>query len=263
MKNTLRTLKVLCIGNSFAVDTVEHVPVIVGDLGISEMHIANLYIGGCSINRHFDNAQNDTPGYRYDENTGSGWRSTPNVSIREAIGLDRWDWISIQHGTGDGSRYTVAQSYENLPALIAYVKAHAHPDTKIAFNMAWAMEPEHTHPDILAHGGDQLLTYRAMATLTAECVAATAGLDAISPTGTAIQNARTTALVKHLSRDGFHLSYGIGRYIAGLTFVGALTGVTLQGLQTLPEGVSEAELPLAIAAATAALQTPFAISQIG
>ena len=50
----------------------------------------------------------------------------------------------------------------------------------------------------------------------------------IIPTGTAIQNAKTSYLTDtQLQRDAKHLSYGMGRYVAALTFVKALTGVSI------------------------------------
>ena len=52
------SLKILSIGNSFAVDTNEHLPKIAQNLGVMNLHIVTLYIGGCSINRHYSNANN-------------------------------------------------------------------------------------------------------------------------------------------------------------------------------------------------------------
>ena len=173
-----------------------------------------------------------------------------------------WDYISIQHGTGDGSRYTSPDSYLNLEGLVTYIKELAPQKAKIAFNMAWVMEPYGTHPEIVSYNGDQLLMYQRLAELTASTVASVKGLDVISPAGTAIQNARTTELCGKLSRDGFHLSLDIGRYIAGLTFLVALTGMEISTVLWMPEGVTEQERSIAVAAANAAIASPFSITPI-
>ena len=61
----------------------------------------------------------------------------------------------------------------------------------------------------------------------------------IIPTGTAIQNARTTNLnTPHgLTRDGKHLAYGVGRYVAACTWFEALIapvyGVSVVGNSTI------------------------------
>ncbi|MBQ8431353.1 MAG: DUF4886 domain-containing protein [Clostridia bacterium] len=258
----LKSLKILSIGNSFSMDTMEHLANVALSLGYQSVKLGNLYIGGCSLNKHFYNAENDLAAYRYFQNTGDGWRETPEHKISDALKECDWDWISIQHGTKDKSRYTSVESYEKLPALIEYVKGLAWSGAKIAFNMAWVAEPYSHHHEITSYNGDQMLMYQSLLETTQAAVLPAKGLDVLSPTGTAIQNARTTQLVDKLSRDGFHLSYIHGRYIASLTFLKALTGISIDGIKWAPEGVSEGEKQLSVAAANAAIETPFAITPI-
>ncbi len=44
------------------------------------------------------------------------------------------------------------------------------------------------------------------------------------PAGTAIQNLRKTTVGDTLTRDGYHLSKGLGRYVAALTWYCYITG---------------------------------------
>lgn len=255
------SLKILSVGNSFAVDTTEYAAEIAMSLGFKSVHIGTLYIGGCSINRHYTNAQTNANVYKYYENNGDGWRETPEVSIEDAIRSDAWDFISIQHGTGDGSRYTLERSYENFGALVAYIREKASPRVQIAFNMAWVMESDGTHPEIRSYNGDQLRMYEDLTSLTERVVMPTSGLDVVSPTGTAVQNARATGRVDGLCRDGFHLSYDKGRYLAALTFVCALTKISPQEVAFAPEGVSEEERSVAIECVANAIKRPFQITK--
>ena len=109
------------------------------------------------------------------------------------------------------------------------------------------------------------------------------------PVGLSIQNARTTYLAllaynttayddKNLSyttdaqiglqRDGGHVSFNIGRYIAALTLAGALTGQDISDITWHPtaEGgysypVTEAEQRIAIESAVNALANPLEITE--
>ena len=255
-------LKILAIGNSFAVDTMNHLAKVAASLGIEPIHFAILYIGGCSINKHWALAESDANEYTYYNSDGGDWEKTEGMSIREAIESDVWDWISIQHGTKDGSRYTSDESYTNLPRLIEYVKQHCDERTKIAFNMAWVMEPYSHHHEIVSYNQDSLKMYEALTELTERLVLPMKDLDAVCPTGTAIQNARTTVLADRLSRDGFHLSYGIGRYIASLTFLRALTGMSIDEVEWMPEDVSAEDCAIALRAANRAIDAPFRITDL-
>lgn len=256
-----KKLKILSIGNSFAADTMEHIADIAKSVGIHDFKFANLYIGGCSINRHYNNAVNDIADYVYHTNTGDGWVKTEHYAISDALKEQDWDYISIQHGTGDKSRYTSPESYQNLSALIKYVKELAGEEVKIAFNMAWVADPESTHHEITSYGGDQLLMYEKLTELTKTLIAPSEKVDVVCPAGTAVQNARPY-ISKKLTRDNFHLSYDLGRYIAGLTFLKTLCNIDVDRVSWCPEGVTETEKEIAKRAVNAAVKAPYTISKL-
>ena len=255
----LNELKILSVGNSFAMDTMWHLPNIALSLGLKKIKFAFLYIGGCSINRHWSNAKNDAPAYKYYTNDGSGWTIPEeyDTKISDAIKSEHWDYISIQHGTGDGSRYTSAESYENLPYLVKYIKNIASDGTRIAFNMTWVGSPEKNHHEIVSYNGNTHLMYENLTKLTREIVGSVEDIDVISPTGTAIENARETVLSNSLFRDGFHLSLGIGRYIAALAFLKSLTKIDIDNVKWTPDEVDDNAHKLAIACANNSLNSPF------
>lgn len=47
------SLKILAIGNSFSEDAVEYAWDIANSLGIQNVMIGHLYIGGCSLDMHY------------------------------------------------------------------------------------------------------------------------------------------------------------------------------------------------------------------
>ena len=263
------SLKILFIGNSFAVDTMEHVADIAADAGVEEIKLNVLYIGGCSINRHYRNITDDLRIYELFENTGSGWTSTAGKGIQTTVESDEWDVIAIQHGTADGSRYAEEESYENLPALVQEIKAIAPEHTKIVFNMTWVGDAN-SHEEMIAFGNNQQAYYRAVASLTEQTVVPIEGIDIVCPTGTAIQNTRAMKLGVPLTRDKYHLSLALGRYVAGLTFFGAVTGADISDVAWMPtvtdeygntHSVTDDQRVAAINAAKAALETPFAVTE--
>ena len=60
-------VKILAIGNSFADDGIEYLDEIAISAG-KHIIVANTYIGGCSIQRHLDNARHDKHDYKYRKN---------------------------------------------------------------------------------------------------------------------------------------------------------------------------------------------------
>jgi len=251
-------LKILCIGNSFSADTIEHVANIAKAMGVKKVKLANMYIGGCSIKKHYDNAVNDKALYEYYYYDGLRWRTMVRKSIRYGINAEDWDWISIQHGTADGSRYTEEGSYDKLPDLVAHIRSLADKKTKIAFNMTWVGEPR-SHEEYAKFGQNQKRYYQAVAKLTKELIVPMDGIDCVSPTGTAIQNARTSELGL-LTRDNYHLSKDVGRYIAGLMFFKALTRTDISSIEWAPDGVSEYARAVAIESVNHAFERPFEIT---
>lgn len=252
------SLKILCIGNSFSADTTEHLADIAKAAGIEEVKIGNLYIGGCSIKRHYSNAVNQYASYEYHVNEGDGWSVLYHRRINDVLKSEDWDWVSIQHGTADGSRYAEEESYEKLPALVAYIRERVGDHTNIAFNMTWVGE-RNSHEELKRYGNNQERYYKAIAKLTRETVVPIEGLDTVSPTGTAVQNIRT-AYRGVITRDGYHLTHELGCYLAGLTFFKALTDLPIDDITWAPDGVSDDERALAIRAANAAVDTPFAVT---
>ena len=257
-----KPLKVLFIGNSFAVDTSHLAPNIAKALGVKEMRFGTLYIGGCSINKHYNNFIGEKKDYTYYLNVGGSWTTVKNYSIQRALQETEWDYICIQHGTGDGSRYTKAASYSKLDDLVKLIKENANENAVIAFNMAWVMEPDSTHAEMVSYGGNQLRMYEKLTETTKNYVATVEGLDIVVPTGTTIQNARTV-IKKVLTRDKFHLTKDLGRYIASMTLLEAMCGIETDELKWLTTGVTDSDLASAKEAVNAAIENPYGITDLG
>ncbi|MBQ5810089.1 MAG: DUF4886 domain-containing protein [Clostridia bacterium] len=255
----MKSLKVLFVGNSFAVDTMEYAAEVALALGFEKVKFCTLYVGGCSIDMHYEHAMQDAPAYTLFTNCGSGWSSTEGCRISEAAKSEDWDWIAIQHGTHGGSRYTSPRCYEKLDPLVRYIKELA-PKAKLAFNLTWLGEPDYPHHEIEFFGGDMAAMRRELVKVMEKVVLQNSLIDLLIPTGTAIENARTSE-IGLLTRDGYHLSLDKGRYIAALTMVGAITGKNPKGISWAPEGVDAYAKSVAVEAAAAAIKKPLEITK--
>jgi len=247
-------MKLLSIGNSFSVDSMKLMPQVAQALGM-ELRLGNLFVAGCSINRHLRQLEEDIPAYVFYENTGGEWTNTPDFRIRDAILADTWDWINIQHGSGDGSRYSKTESYVNLKKLIGLVRQLA-PQAKISFNMTWVGDADKPRSEMPEYAGRLHDLYLDICALTREGVLPL--VDRVCPTGTAIENLRL-ATGGPMTRDGYHLSYDLGRYTAAMAFLQALTGCDLSGISWAPESVTPEQKEMALAAVAKAMEVPFPV----
>ena len=225
------SLKILAIGNSFSVDAMEHLADILKGEGYEEIVLGNLYIGGCSLATHKDNIESKASVYDFYTNKGEGW-SSKKGSIFEGLSYDEWDVITIQQVSGFSG---VPESYIYLQDIVDYVKAEAlNPDAKILWHMTWAYEGDSTHNDFKKYNNNQMTMYNAIVDTVKSKIIANNTIDGYIPSGTAIQNLRTSYFGDELTRDGYHLSYDIGRYTAALMWYKQITGADITDLTAIP-----------------------------
>ena len=249
-------LKVLAIGNSFSIDGMEYVYQIAQDLGVEKIKLGNLYIGGCTLQTHYNNLLSDSAAYTYYVNEDGNWVTKGASSLQFALKSDNWDVITFQQASGFSG---VADSYDTLVDLIAGVK-HMRPNARFGWHMTWAYQGDSTHADFAKYNNDQATMYQAIVNAVQSKILTNGDIDFVIPAGTAIQNARTSYLGDSLTRDGYHLSYTMGRYIAGLTWAQATTGQDVSGLTYCPAGINEDMMHLAIESAQNAAAAPYAVT---
>ena len=253
------TVKVLAIGNSFSEDAIEqHLSALVRAEGLNVI-ICNMYIGGCSIDRHVENLRGNKPEYRYrkfdvDGKMTEAWGYT----LEKVLAEEDWDYVSLQQVSQSSG---MPESYALLPELVEFVKARIPEDAVLMFHQTWAYAPKSNHGGFKNYDNDQTKMYNAIVS-TVKQEAPKVGIKLIVPSGTAIQNARTSSLGKDLTRDGFHLSFVHGRYIASCTWLEAVFGVNPIGNSYCPEGMTPEECRLAQKAAHKAVKKPSKVTKI-
>ena len=250
-------LKILMIGNSFSVDTMEYVYQIATSAGIEKLHLATLWRGGCTLEYHTIHAKNDMYVYDYQINKSNKWYAVQDYLMSDAIRSQNWDYISIQQASGDSG---IESTYsEDLEYLIGYIKQLC-PNAKLIWNMTWAYQQDCTYDPFLKYDRDQMKMYNSIVTTVEKMIKPRDDIYTIIPIGTTIQNARTSYIGDTLTRDGFHLSYEYGRYLAGLTFFCKLTGIPAENVTFAPDGIDEQKKKVAIESVTNAINHPFMIT---
>ena len=108
--------KILAIGNSFSIDAMEHLAEILTAEGYTDFILGNLYVGGCSLNRHKNLINSGAPSYDFHINTGNGWSATKR-NIEYGLTYADWDVITIQQVSGYSG---IPGSYSDLQYIVDF-----------------------------------------------------------------------------------------------------------------------------------------------
>ncbi|MBO5313271.1 MAG: DUF4886 domain-containing protein [Clostridia bacterium] len=251
-------LKVLLIGNSFSQDTCYHSYQAAKAMGIEDVKIANLYIGAGSISDHiYRHKQGATATFQQSTSKG-GWETT-SATLETAVKSDDWDFIVLQQVSSlSGEAY----SFESVNALIDIVEPLC-PSARLGWNMTWAYQSTFDDARFDSYDRDQTKMYQAIVSATKSKIATNDRIEIIVPTGTVIQNVRTSYIGDTLTRDGYHLNESLGRQISSLALVHILTGVSIDGVNTTNYNkiTDENALVVAVEAIKNATKAPFEVTE--
>lgn len=229
-----KTLNILLLGHSFGQDCTEYLPSLLSRAGIKNVYIARFYQGNCSLEEHYNHyVKNESYTFEYCPAGSTSWLTTTK-NLQTAIIQTAWDIVIFQNSLENSGRYDTYQPY--LDALREYiVSASIEQHGKapvIGWNMFWPISKG------AVGAGNSLLDYRlsfydnspevmftAYCDATREMMAAT-GIELIIPSGTAVENLRTTSLntasANFFTCDLYHMSLGAGRYVAACTWFEAI-----------------------------------------
>lgn len=251
-------LYILAIGNSFSQDAVEQYLYDLFDAAGIETVIGNLYIGGCRLDTHWANAQSGSGAYEYRKVVNGVKNQTNNVSLIDGLEDENWDIITVQQASGSSGQYDTYTPY--LENLIEWISDKSNAD--IWFHQTWAYAKNSDHAEFPKYNKDQIEMYEAIMTSVQKAMADNPQLKGVIPSGTAIQNARTSFLGDSFNRDGYHLETTYGRYTAACTWYEALTGNTVVGNSYAPSTINKMQKEIAQNAAHLAVLTPYQITEM-
>ncbi len=223
-------MNILCIGNSFSEDATRYLH----QISDGELYVRNLYIGGCSLERHWNNIVSGASEYEWQKNG----RMLKMTSINEAITKKKWDFVTVQQVSQDSGMIDTYEPY--LTNILNFIKENC-PNAKIAFHRTWAYDDNSTHVGFVNYGNSRKKMIEEIIKVTG-FYAKKHSLEVI-PNGEAVEMARDLAEFqgeRNINRDGYHLSLDYGRYLAGLVMYGFFTkcdptSVTYEPEKTDPE----------------------------
>ena len=214
-------LRILAVGNSFSDDGMEYLPALLADLGVNNVEVARLYIGGCSLQRHVDLHNKREAMYVFNVSKAGENRwveQKERYSLERALGEGEWDIITLQQQSGQSGIYNSFEPY--LGELIDIIKS-AQPQARIAWHMTWSYSTNSKHNDFARYDKSQLKMLDAIHDATKQALAAHPEIEIVIPAGTAIQSLRMSAINNYptdFTRDGYHMGYGAGRYTLACTW---------------------------------------------
>lgn len=215
------TLRILAIGNSFSDDGMEHLPAILEDMGIENVELARLYVGGCTLERHYNFYNNEEAAYLfYHSKAGENkWvKADEKVTMQYALAMGEWDIITLQQASGVSGLYNSYVPY--LEQLITIV-SKAQPQAELVWHMTWSYSTDSNHGEFPNYDRDQMKMYNAITECVHRLLKDYKAIDKIIPSGTAIQSLRQSEVnnsPKDFTRDGYHMDFGAGRYALACTW---------------------------------------------
>lgn len=206
------TLKVLAIGNSFTDDPTAYLDDLVISSGIDRTKLC-LYVGviGGSSLQTWSEKYNSNETVEITRKVGLASVSTTSGTLKQIFSQD-WDIVVLNQLS------SLAINYGSLNPHLKNLKSFIRQDCTnqkvcIAWQSVWSYYKDYTD------NPKGIIGWSDLCSVTKEQINKD-GVDIIIPTGTAIQNARGSSLntVHDITRDGHHLAFGIGRYIAACTW---------------------------------------------
>lgn len=254
------SISILAVGNSFSVDAMQYLYDVLEEVGYSEIYLGNLYIGGCSLETHANNFANAAKSYTFYTNSAGKWNSASGAEAIASMKTREWDYVTVQQVSQYSGKPATYEPY--LSAVIDSVKANC-PGAEIWWHMTWAYQQSANYSQFSNYGYNQKTMYDAIVGAVQEKIVPRDDIAGIIPSGTAIQNARTSFIRDNFSRDGYHLNYSVGRLTAALMYAKALTGCSVKNLSWTPADypVSNRELAAIKEAVDAAYDKPFAVTE--
>ena len=278
-------LKILFIGNSFTKDAVEHLPGMLAAAGIKDIKLYHMYYGGRRIFEYTNGYTTSVDYHCYRcENGATSWTDVTGHSLHEIVSSDKWDIVTIQEHTGRAVAWDwTASQKAAVQGLVDKVKADC-PEKTPDFYFIMSQAYHDMNKIATADRGQKNFTtteemYNVIVSMTKKLMDDVPFKDVIA-TGTCLQNLRTSSLNNSmcLTRDGYHMDYGISRYAAACMMFEKLISPsfdnvkldtnayrynvsnTTSGSYSTP--VTDANAPIALQAARYALEKPYVVTDM-
>ncbi|MBQ2730497.1 MAG: DUF4886 domain-containing protein [Clostridia bacterium] len=256
-------IKILAIGNSFSRNAFSCLHQIMTAHGEKNIIMGNLHTDSGSLERAALCAEGKaTYQIFYKWDTSSKSYQYPNYSLETALKEEDWDIISLQQVSGFSGQ---PDSYHpHLEKLVQFVEENRTvKDGLTVWHMTWSYQQNANHDKFSLYNSDQMTMYNAICSTTQSEILTNDAFDLVVPSGTAIQNMRTSSIGDTLTADGYHLN-AKACVIAGYAYYVTLKGEPVDSIHYHPASYefSEEYLGAMKDAVNATLEKPFEVTQI-
>lgn len=248
-------IKILTIGSGSGNDaTVSYLQNLVKAAGKS-LVIGNLYLDGASLEDHSKNISQNQAIYKYNRIAIDGSENLLNdKQLKSVVKGENWDYISIEENMPLSGKPEGYQAY--LSGILEHLKKYAtNPDVKYILHQPWAYAKNATDAGFINYNRNQESMFRAIVDAVS-AAASSVNMDIVVPSGTAIQNGRTSYIGEDMLKDERSLNPNIGRFITACTWFEALFGGDITSNEYMPESLSKFDTKLAKEAAHQAVNNP-------
>ncbi|MBR3076105.1 MAG: DUF4886 domain-containing protein, partial [Bacteroidales bacterium] len=276
--------RIFFIGNSFTKDAVEHLPGIIKAAGLDNIQMVHMYYGGRTV-PEYNNGWFTSSDYScYVCNPGeSGWTTLKNYTLAQIASANKYDVVTVQEHTGRllawGWTSTEEAAVKGIVSKIKEAQTALGGSPKLYYILSQAYFDMSKAEKVTKPFSNQAEMWTIIAA-QAKTAVETCGFDGVISTGAMLQNLRTSSINNEmdLTRDGYHMDYGIARYGASCTvfdsFIGPDNGnvkldsntyrytvsSTTEGSYSTP--VTDANAPIALQAARYAIANPYQVTDM-
>lgn len=136
--NAVRKVRVLTIGNSFAVNACRFLKTIAAD-GDVEMVIGTANLGGCTLERHATLARESQDDPSQKPYLWVSENQKTQMSLLDYLQAQQWDYVTLQQMSALSFR---PETYHpHIDQLVALIHEHA-PQATILLHQTWAYRPD-------------------------------------------------------------------------------------------------------------------------
>ena len=256
----MRTVRILAVGNSFAIDAMESPLYDIAQASGIRLILGNACQAGYSLQNHWNGLVTNLDILEYRKCEDRHYDVTKGYTLNDILADEPWDYITFQQ-----TSYLAGfcETYEpHLTNLIEELgKRVTNPQVKYGFYMIWAYGQNSTSENFYRYDHNQMTMYDSIVNATSKAMQEHPQLEFLIPTGTAIQNMRTSFVGDNLTRDGAHLTVDMGRSIAAYTWFATLFGTELMMQNNfIPNCLNECTTRMAKKCVVSALESPYSIT---
>lgn len=241
---------------------------------VMDYNFYSVSVNYATIDDHYRNLYTGDKIYTlssYDK-TSSSWTTAKNKSLKEALTYKgiHWDFIVLQ---ADPIEAGIPNAYESLDlfsqSILRLFMNQNRVLPALVWDFIWAFEDNvQINSDYYQHyDNSQSKMYDCISRSVNQEITCLAQFKAIAPTGTIIQNARTSGITseRDYTTDGKALTQ-LGKYLASMGLVTTISGFDCAHFTYTGEEqytiVTESEYQMALKAVQAAMDKPFEVTDI-